>query len=40
MCDKAMLENGGTSLFLTAAKIKKCVIKQLIIRLERCVTKV
>ena len=28
MCDKAVLEDGGTlSLFLTATKIKKCVIK-------------
>ena len=29
MCDKAIPENGGTlSMFLTAAKIKKCVMKQ------------
>ena len=34
--DKAILENGGNkSLFLTATKIKKYVIKQLIITLMR-----
>ena len=34
MCDKAILENGGTlSLFLTATKTKTCVIKQLVITL-------
>ena len=28
MCDKAILENGGTlNLFLTATKINKCVIE-------------
>ena len=32
MCDKAVLENGGTSsLFLIGAKFTKCAIKQLII---------
>ena len=36
MCDKAILENGETlNLFLTAIKVKKCVIKQLIITVMR-----
>ena len=29
MCDKAILENGGTSKFLTATKIKKSIVKPL-----------
>ena len=33
MCEKAILENGGTLKFLTATKIKKWVINQLIITL-------
>ena len=31
--DKAILENGGTSLFRTATKIKKCVINHLVFTL-------
>ena len=34
MCDKTILENGGTlESFLTTTKITKCVIKQLIMNL-------
>ena len=29
MCDKAILENAGTSKFLTATKIKKSIVKRL-----------
>ena len=29
MCDKAILENAGTSKFLTATKIKKSILKPL-----------
>ena len=29
MCDKAILENAGTSKFLTATKIKKSIVKPL-----------
>ena len=36
MCDKAITENGGTlKSVLTTARIKKCVIKQLIVTLMR-----